>query len=158
MRRVGLFLLLATAAPAQTRLEVRGTAGGAWFLDESPIGHYAVGGSARFYLTERLSLEPEVLYLRKDRNDQDFVLLPNAAFDFVRRGRDVVPYVIGGAGLIRTRLRVGTGFFSSNSWSVSGGVGVKVFVSPRWFIAPEGRIGTEPLTRLTVSIGYVITP
>jgi hypothetical protein len=34
---------------------------------------------------------------------------------------------------------------------------VKIFLTKRLFIAPEGRVGREPSVRGTVSIGYVFS-
>jgi hypothetical protein len=152
-----LLFLGALALPAQTRVEARGTFGGAWFLDEDPVDHYLVGGSARFYLTRRLSLEPEFLYLRKDRTDQDWIVQPNLAFDLRPPESRVTPYVIGGVGLLRTRMLVGTGYFTSQEATVSGGFGAKIFLSRRWFFSPEVRVGHEPIFRVTASLGYLIS-
>ena len=144
-------LVIALPLTAQHKpVEVRGTVGYATFLDEGDESHFAAGGSVRQYITSRLSIEPEFLYLYKDRSDKDIVIQPNLAFDFGPAGAKVQPYVIGGAGLLREiRPR-----FSTNSWTFSGGAGVKIWLSPRWYIAPEGRLGSEPILRLHVSVGY----
>jgi hypothetical protein len=155
-------LLLAILVPGgllcgQIRTEVRGTVGHAAFLDESYLNHVVVGGSARFYLTRRLSVEPELLYMRESRRDQDWVLVPNVAFDFRRPGARVVPYAIGGAGLLRNKQTFGTWSYAANSWTVGGGLGAKIFLTERLFVSPEVRIGTEPFFRVTGSIGYVLS-
>ena len=132
-------------------VEVRGTFGGSAFLD-APT-HFVGGGSVRYYLTRRLSVEPELLYMRGSGRDQDMVFTTNLAFDFATSKR-VKPYVIGGAGFLHHRELTGVGTFASTGWSVGGGVGVKVFLTEKLFIGPEARFGWEPLFRVTGSIGY----
>jgi hypothetical protein len=139
------------AEDRQGAVEVRGTFGGSYFLD-APT-HFVGGGSVRFYLTRRLSFEPELLYMRGSRSDQDLVFTANLALDFATSKR-VKPYVIGGVGFLHHRELTGAGTFSATGWSGSGGVGVKVFLTEKLFIAPEARVGWEPLFRVTGSIGY----
>jgi hypothetical protein len=130
--------------------EMRGAVGWTGFLDESAQNHLLVGGSVRFYLTNRISVEPEFQYLHKDEFDRDYVLLGNVAYDFRDRTSRVVPYVIGGVG----RLWHDAGFFRNSQTFASGGFGTKVFLSDGWFVAPEIRTGWEPHLRLSVCIGY----
>jgi opacity protein-like surface antigen len=147
--------LSAAAAWAEKPIEVRATAGHAAFLDESYLHHVVAGGAARFYLTRRLSFEPEFVYMRAGRHDQDFFLMPNLAFDLSRSSR-VRPYVLGGAGGFWSRQRVGTGPYTSFSSTWGVGIGTKIFVTDRIFVAPEVRFGVEPFFRITGSIGWVI--
>ncbi len=116
------------------------------------VPHYVAGGSVRVYLTPRLSFEPEFLYMYGSKADQDFVFIPNVAFDFTEQERRVKPYVIAGVGILHHRGM----FFSGNTWTPSGGIGVKVFLTDRLFVSPEVRLGWEPFLRMTVSIGYVL--
>jgi hypothetical protein len=60
-----VILLFAASAQAQQkpRPEVKATAGWVGFIDENWIDHKIVGGSARFYLTPRIGVEPEILYM-----------------------------------------------------------------------------------------------
>src|SRR4029078_7921079 len=98
MRRViFLILLLAASAEAQQKPgpEVKATAGWVGFIDEDWINHKIVGAAARFYLTTRIGLEPEVLYMIGPGSDRDVTLIPNLSFDFMTREK-VRPYIIGG--------------------------------------------------------------
>src|SRR5689334_22961567 len=100
MRRIVLFILLfAVSAQAQQkpRPEIKATAGWVGFIDENWIDHTAVGASARFYLTSRIGLEPEVLYMIGPGSDRDVTLIPHLSFDFMSREK-VRPYIIGGVG------------------------------------------------------------
>lgn len=108
------------------------------FVEADP--HWAIGASARLYLTRRLSLQPEFLYARASAADQDLLLLPNVAYDLTEPNQRVVPYVIAGAGLLlhRDSLRLPTTSWVNwgKSWTAGAGVGAKIFLSDRWFFSP----------------------
>lgn len=154
-----LFCVLPVSAQEEEltvpKAEVKATFGGAGFLDADT--HTVAGGSVRFYVTKRFSIEPELLYMRASSRDTDIVFTPNVAFDIVDPRKKVVPYVIGGVGVLHHRADFGFFQDSSTGWTASGGGGVKIFLTDKLFIAPEARIGWEPLARGTVSIGYVFS-
>lgn len=148
------------------KAEIKGTIGGSTFGDDE-IPHGVFGGSVRFYVTRRLSVEPEFLYMYHSRNDQDYIVQPNLAFDLADPTRRFVPYVIGGVGAVHHRGRF-SGFdfntgvprtfdTSSTTWTASAGGGIKIFITDRVFVAPEARIGREPTLRATLSVGYVFS-
>jgi len=154
--RLFLFLFIAASALAQRgTTDVRGTVGYTTFIDESSQHHLFTGASVRHYLLTRLSVEPEFLFLYRNSSDKDVGFQVNVAYDFARPGSKVVPYVIGGGGLLTTFFRFGgPANFTSTEGMVSGGFGAKVYLNNRWFIAPEARLGFEPIIRATVSLGY----
>ena len=159
-----LFCFAHTSAQGDTaspKVEARATVGGIVF-DE--VGQKVVGGSVRYYITKRVSVEPEVMYRRGSETDQDYLFQPNIAYDFGGSER-LVPYVIAGAGVIHHEGSF-SGFdfvtgapqtfdTSYTTWTASAGLGVKIFVTKRLFVAPEGRLGREPALRGTISVGYV---
>lgn len=150
------------------KAEVKGTIGGSTFGD-GEVPHGVFGGSVRVYLNRRVSVEPEFLYMYHSVNDQDFILQPNLAVDLTSSKGRVVPYLIAGAGVIHHRGRFTTFDFngpspvlrtvntSGTSWTASAGGGVKLFITDRLFVAPEARIGFEPVLRGTISVGYVFS-
>ncbi|HSE15872.1 MAG TPA: outer membrane beta-barrel protein [Pyrinomonadaceae bacterium] len=129
------------------------------------LEHKLVGGAVRVYVTKRLSIEPEYLYLRRSKDDQDHLGQISVAYDFADPTKRLVPYVIGGAGVLHNRGRVfgsdfatGTPFvreITFNTWTVSAGGGVKIFLTKRLFVSPELRLGREPTVRATINVGYV---
>ena len=147
------------------RAEVRGTVCFSDFSDFGELRHTVVGGSLRYYLTRRLSIEPELLYMRRSRQDEDYVIVPHIAFDLRDPREGVVPYVIGGVGLLHHRGRFSrvtpsgtvTDTVTSNTWSANGGAGVKIYLTDRLFVAPDVRVGWEPVLRGSVSIGYTFS-
>lgn len=146
--------------------EIKATVGASGFGDDN-LPHSVFGGSVRLYVTRRLSVEPEFLYMYHSSNDQDYIVQPNLAFDLREPTKRVVPYVIAGVGAIHHRGRFfGFDFVtgaprtfdtSGTTWTVSAGAGVKVFVTDRIFVSPEARIGREPNIRGTISVGYVFS-
>jgi hypothetical protein len=154
---LGLLLWVSPAygEPLAGLMELRGTVGYSNFLDEGPLHHLVTGGSARFYVTNRLAIEPEFLFMYRSRQDLDFQVIPNVVFDFTKRESRFQPYAIGGVGLQRHRELTGTGYYWSNSWTGSAGIGTKIFLSDRLYVAPEFRLGLEPIVRITGSVGYV---
>jgi len=121
-----VILLFVASAQAQNkpRPEIRVTAGWVGFIDKNWIDHKIVGGSARFYLTRRIGLEPEILSMIGPGSDRDVTLIPHISFDFLLREK-VRPYVIGGAGLMRHSQDIGRIRFTDKEWVGNGGVGVK---------------------------------
>jgi outer membrane protein with beta-barrel domain len=145
----------AYAQQSKSPPEARLTLGYLTFADESFIDHFVAGGSARFYLTRRLGIEPEFLYLYHSRNDQDFVFVPHLSWDFARRGR-VVAYVIGGTGVL---WHQGRGSFTARTRATSVGLGAKISISERLFVSPDVRWGwgPEPFFRITGSVGFALS-
>ena len=155
MRTLLVILLLAASAHAQQkpRPEIKLTAGWVGFIDESWISHTVIGGSARFYVTRRIGVEPEILYMIGPGSDRDVTVIPHISFDFRSREK-VRPYLIGGAGWMHHSQKIGPIRFSNNEWVGNGGVGVKFFLTPTLFVAPEFRLGFETIFRGAGSIGF----
>src|SRR5678816_736841 len=150
---------------SRPKAEIRLTGGASGFTsDDGRIRHGVVRGSFRVYVTRRVSIEPEFLYMTNNPNDRDYLGQVSVAYDFGDSGKRFVPYVVAGAGVLRHRSQFfGADFVtgqprvfdtSYTSFAVSAGGGVKMFLTKRLFIAPEGRVGYQPSVRGTVSIGY----
>jgi hypothetical protein len=128
----------------------------AW-LDEVTDYSVTLGGAFRRYLTPRWSIEPEVLYLIGEGSMRDITVIPHISYDF-RTQKPVRPYLTAGVGWRHQRQEFPGSMspsFRHNEVTVSGGFGVKVFVTPRVFLAPEVRTGFEPIFRATGSFGFV---
>jgi hypothetical protein len=127
--------------------------------------HFVAGTAIRIHISRHWSVEPEFNYMRRSSNDQDYIVQPNVVYEFNSLGNRVVPYLIGGVGVIRHKsVFHGSDFVtgapvtfdtSYTTWSANAGAGLKVFLSKHLFVAPEARLGSQPTTRATVSIGYV---
>jgi len=148
------------------KAEIRLTGGASGFTgDDGEIPHGVAGGSFRVYVTRRVSIEPEFLYMTNNPNDRDYLGQVSVAYDFGDSGKRFVPYVVAGAGVLRHRSQFFGNDFdtgqprvydtSYTSVAVSAGGGVKMFLTKGLFIAPEARVGYQPSLRATVSVGYV---
>jgi hypothetical protein len=157
------FLALALASavlvhpsPAQTSrgsTEIRATGGFTKiFLDEP--AHFTGGASLRYYLTRRLAVQPGAFYARS-RDYEEWAVLPDVVFDFPTSSGRAVPYVVGGLGLLRCHdKRID---YTSTELSGSGGFGVKVWLTPRLYVAPEIRFGSHAFPQATFSVGFQLS-
>lgn len=155
-----LFLLCTGTASAQTGTPapaVEFVAGSAAFVDESPIAHWAFGGALRYYLTPRLAIGPEFLYLRGPGNDRDLAATANVTLDFRRgtsgRAGGWTPYVVGGVGWTQYRNRFGDFRVRSNEWAFTAGGGARAWISDRVYVGGDVRLGWELNARVAGQIG-----
>jgi hypothetical protein len=152
-----LVLFSCSMALAQTaqrgQVEVRGITGYSSFLDESSQHHFVAGGATQVYLTRRLSVGPEALFMYRNEFDKDLTVSANVAWDFLGRSR-VQPYVAGHVGVLRHYGGFPGRSFTSSSPEFGIGVGVKIALTRRLYLVPDFRMGLEPFVRATVGISY----
>ena len=155
-----LVLLIAAPATAQPTTAIEAVGGYAGFIDESFVDHAVFGASGRIHLSPRISIGPEVVYMREPRFDRDLFVTGNLTFDFLvapsdaRRGT-VNPFVVVGAGLMRHSNRFGATTSTSSAGSVTGGGGARVWLTDRVYALGEFRLGWEPHFRVTGGVGVV---
>jgi hypothetical protein len=166
MRLLPTLMFLVAAVPAAAQTSTRQTTaaevsgGYAGFVDESFIGHSVAGASARIHLSPRISVGPEIVYMRGPGFDRDLFLTGNLTFDLIvppveaRRGT-VNPFLVAGAGLMRHSDRFGTTTFTSSEGAVTGGAGVRAWLTDRVYALGELRLGWEPHYRVTGGVGVV---
>lgn len=151
-----LFTLIALPAAAQSPAGAAEIFGGyAGFVDDATIGHGVVGGSTRIYVSPRLAVGPEIVYMRGPGADRDLFVTGNLTFDILapRDGTRVVPFLVAGGGATRFSDRIGPNAFSSWEGTFTAGGGVRVNVTERFFVGGEARIGWEPHIRYTAGAG-----
>ena len=139
---------------------VEGSLGWAGFGDEGLIHHALVGAGARFYLSRRFSIGPELQYMVGPDSDRDLILTGNVVFDVLAptadRPRRTTPYLVAGGGLFRHSDRFGSDTFSSTEGAFTAGVGVRGWASDRVFLAIDARLGWEPHLRLAGTVGVAL--
>jgi len=163
IQRLAIGAVIVTGVPAAARAQaaprpalVEGGAGFAQFMDDSPINHSVFDGGGRIYVSRRVAIGPEVTVMFGPGIDRDFFLTGNATIDLVDPSgphAKAVPYVVGGAGFIRTTLPTGAGSFTSSEGAFTVGAGVRIAPANAWYVAPEFRFGWELHWRLGVQIG-----
>jgi hypothetical protein len=151
-----MLVLLAAAMQASAQTAIEATGGFAGFVDDSVIGHGVVGVGTRTYLTPRVSIGPELVYMRGPGNDRDLFLTGNITYEFGRTntGGRVVPFVVAGGGIMRHSDRFGQRSFSSSEGAVVGGGGVRWYASDRLSIAADWRLGWELHSRVAGLVAY----
>ena len=157
---VSLVGFAAAAVSAQERPAslVEGGVGYFGKVDESPDPFLAIHGGTRVFVTNRISVGPEVTFLRGEGLARDWIFTGNLTVDLrsedSNRTRRVVPYVIARGGFQTSRTQVGTGPYRSNEGALTGGVGLRIALGDRWYVAPETRIGWEGHLRFGVTGGW----
>ena len=151
-------VLAAAPAGAQPAVAAEALAGQSAFVDESPIGHFVLGGAARVHLAPRHSLGPEVVYMRGPESDRDWFMTVNYTFDFVPQGegqarRRVNPFLVAGGGVMWHSDRFGSRTFSSSEGAFTAGGGVRVWLTDHVYALGEVRAGWEPHVRFNGGVG-----
>ena len=138
----------AKAEQERTRFEARGTLGYAGFGDDGKLfPHFVVGGSLRVYLIQNFGLEPQFLYMHRDRSDQHSHFRLNAILAFTNSSKKVRPYIMGGIG------RYSSDNKGAPNSSVGVGFGIRISITEQLFISPEAGLSSLGELRLTASLG-----
>jgi hypothetical protein len=149
---------LAAPATAQERPgpAVEFAAGALFFPDEGVVTEGFVGGTARFYVSPRLSLGPEIAYISGEHHSH-LMMTGNVIFDFLGplngETRPVTPYAVVGGGLFQTREEFGDGPFWSGEPAFTAGAGLRARIARSVVAGVEARIGWELHIRLNGLVG-----
>jgi hypothetical protein len=152
------FVIVPQIARAQDRPApvVDVAAGWVGFADDGIVSETMVGGAARWYVTPRFAIGPELIYIAGD-NHSHLVVTGNATFDFVRpinnRPRPITPFVVIGGGVFQTRENFRTETFRSSEGALTMGGGVRVAAGDRVTIGVDARIGWETHVRVNAVAG-----
>ena len=155
----------ASLAQAQDRPRpiVEAVVGTSGYVDEVWDHFLTAGAAARWFVSPRLAIGPEILTQRGANDTANLSVTGNVTYDLVRDapGRRVVPYLAAGGGYLRQRTIVGSGPgssalqpFTSSEGTFSGGLGARIGFGSRFFVAPEFRLGWEPEMRFVTTIGF----
>jgi hypothetical protein len=157
-----VFVLTAVGAFAQT-LDTRPApaaeilAGYAGFVDDATIDHIIFGTAARAYLTPRLAIGPELVYMRGPNSDRDLFLTGNLTFDVLPphggRPRRVSPFLVAGGGFFQHRDRIGPFDFTSYEGALTAGGGVRGWITDRVYTSGDVRFGWELHARVNAGVG-----
>jgi hypothetical protein len=132
------------------------SAGWVGFGDDGIVSEGMVGGAARFYLTPRLAIGPELLYISGD-NHSHLVLTGNLTFDILapRAGRApaVTPFLVVGGGMFQTRESFANEDYTHTEGAFTAGGGVRAAVGDRVTVGVDARIGWEPHIRINGVVG-----
>jgi hypothetical protein len=145
------------AAQARPGPVVEIAAGSLLFADDGVVTEGFVGGAGRVYVLPRISIGPEIAYVRGS-NHSHLMLTGNVTFDLLRpvngEPRLVTPFAVVGGGLFRTRQRFPNNeVFTSSDGAFTAGGGVRARLGKRVTLGAEARIGWELHLRLNGLVG-----
>jgi len=154
---------LASAAAAQDRpspsLDL--TAGWVGFADDGIVSEGMAGAAGRFYLSPRVALGPEFVYIAGDDHSH-LVLTGNLTFDVIapRNGRApaVTPFLVVGGGLFQSRQSFRGEDFTHTEGAFTAGGGIRVAVGSRVTVGVDARMGWEAHLRVNGVLGVRLGP
>ena len=142
---------------AQDRpIAVEGTVGWAGFVDDATTHHAVYGGGARFSLSPRISVGPEVAYMVGPDADRDIFVMGSLWIDLLppAAGLPIAPYFVVGGGYMGHRDELGRGPYPWNhEGAFTAGGGARVHVNDRVYVGGDVRIGWELHLRSTAHVG-----
>jgi len=146
---VCLAIATVVATPAHARqqsLALDAAAGWAGFADDGIAGEGLFGGAARWQLSPRVAIGPEVVYIQGD-NHHHVVITGNFTFDVNPDGA-VQPFFVAGGGVFQTQERFFDDAVTSSEGAFTVGGGVRGRVSDRVSLGIDVRLGWEPHIRI----------
>jgi hypothetical protein len=148
---------LASAAAAQeSRLVVDIEAGWLGFADDGIVSEGMAGAVARWYMSPRISIGPEVVYVGGE-NHSHLIATGNVMYDVLApinsRSRRMTPFIVAGGGLFQTRETLFNGDFTSTEGAFTAGGGVRTLVDDRVTIGIDTRVGWELHLRVNGFVG-----
>ena len=144
------------AQAQEARVALEGTVGWAGFVDDATKHHAVYGAGARFFLTPRVSVGPELAYMVGPDADRDLFVLGSVWLDLLPPAAEspVAPYVVFGAGYMGHRDELGRGpYYWRHEGSFTAGGGARVQVGDRVYVGGDVRIGWELHLRATAHVG-----
>jgi hypothetical protein len=135
-------------------------AGYAGFVDDATIDHAIFGTAARVYLTPRVAIGPELVYMRGPNSDRDLFLTGNLTFEVIPprsgRPRRVSPFLVAGGGFFQHSDRAGSFSFTSYEGAFTAGGGVRAWITDRVYAMADLRFGWELHARMNGGIGISV--
>jgi hypothetical protein len=149
--------LAASPAGAQERPRAAAELSAGWvgFADDGIVSEGLFGGAARFYVSPRISVGPEIGFI-EGRNHSHLVLTGNLTCDLLspaRGPRPVTPFIVAGGGLFQTREQLFSGGYTSSEGAYTVGGGVRARAGTRATIGVEARMGWEAHIRVNALVG-----
>ena len=132
------------------------SAGWVGFAGDSVVSEGLVGGNVRFYLSPRIAVGPEVVYI-VGQNHSHLMATGNLTYDVLApiggKPRRVTPFLVAGGGLFQTRQSFPTGRFTSGEGAFTAGGGVRFAIGSRTTVGMDARIGWELHLRVNGFVG-----
>jgi hypothetical protein len=144
----------AAQGDAQPAIEIEG--GWMGFADDGIVNEILVGGAARWPLSPKISVGPEIVYV-SGSNHSHLILTGNLTYDLLSPTtggpRRVTPFLVAGGGLFQTRERLFAGDFTSTEGAFTAGGGIRALTGNRISVGIDARIGWELHLRINGFVG-----
>ena len=138
---LGAVLVAPVAAEARQQFAIDLSAAWVGFADDGVVSETLVGGAARWHLTPRVSIGPELVYIQGD-NHSHFVATGNLTFDFNPDGA-VQPFILVGGGMFQTHETFFDDAVTSTEGAFTAGGGVRGRITDRLSVGVDLRLGWE---------------
>jgi hypothetical protein len=126
------------------------------FPDDGVVREAMVGGAARWYVSPRLGIGPEISYI-SGRNHSHFIATGNLTWDILSPSsgppRPVTPFLAAGGGLYQTREQFPAGPYTSGEGAFTAGGGIRARANDRVTAGVDARIGWELHLRVNGLVG-----
>ena len=146
-------------AQERPRPAVEGAVGWVGFADDGTVSETLVGGAARVYLSPRMSVGPEVVYIQGERHSH-LLFTGNLTWDVLGPidggQRRVTPFLVAGGGVFQTREQFFGEPFTSREGAFTAGGGIRTAAGDRLTAGVDLRIGWELHVRINGFIGVPI--
>lgn len=151
---VAIAMLAPAAAAAQDlRPSVEFTGGILNFADDGIVMEGMIGAAARFPVTRRISVGPEMLFV-SGTNHSHLIATGNVTYDIFATDRTAMPFLVAGGGFFRTREQFPAGAFSSTEGAFTAGGGLRAAIGRRAYAGIDARVGWEPHVRVNALLGW----
>ena len=118
----------------------------AWigFADDGIAGEPGLGGAFRWYVSPRIAIGPELLYIRGDSHSH-LVLTGNLTWDVLPQATHpkATPFLVAGAGMFQTHEEFFDDAVTSSEGAFTAGGGIRSRVADRVSVGVDARIGWE---------------
>jgi hypothetical protein len=147
---------MAAAAQEKPSPVIEAEVGWMGFADDGIVNESFVGGTARWHMSPRISIGPEVVYVNGS-NHSHLIVTGNVTYDVLSptngRPRRVTPFLVAGGGLFQTRETFFSGDFTSTEGAFTAGGGVRASAGDRVTIGVDTRVGWELHLRVNGFVG-----
>jgi hypothetical protein len=162
-----LLCAVAAALPARLYAQERPApvvelaAGWLSFPDDGVVREAMVGAAARWYVSPRLGIGPEISNI-SGRNHSHVIATGNVTWDILSssagEARSVAPFLVAGGGLYQTREQFAVGPYTSGEGAFTAGGGIRARAGDRLTVGVDARIGWELHLRLNGLVGVRLGP
>jgi hypothetical protein len=144
------------AAQGRPRPAAEVAVGWVGFADDGIVSESLVGAAGRWYLSPRIGIGPEIVYISGNRHSH-LVITGNLTWDCFApanaQRRGFTPFLVAGGGVFQTRESFVRGTFTSHDGAFTAGGGIRALIGDRIIVGLDARVGWEPHVRINGTIG-----